>query len=170
MVYYYTSSTVSPAAYIYAGKDKFESKNSISVDSKSYTKIPHRWRSHQVWFRRRCMVSRRQVVERAYLSSHEWGRIMGDYSRRIVDGLCATYESQFYWRWELISEKSVSHVMICEIGNKKDNITIIYTPWSNLKKDGSMAVGQVSFKNQKTVGSWFCQYSNVWYDTEILWY
>ncbi|CAG8978192.1 hypothetical protein HYALB_00011427 [Hymenoscyphus albidus] len=28
-------------------------------------------------------------------------------------------------------------------GNKKDNITIIYTPWSNLKKDGSMAVGQV---------------------------
>lgn len=40
-----------------------------------------------------------------------------------------------------------------EIGNKKDNITIIYTPWSNLKKDGSMAVGQVSFKNQKTVSS-----------------
>ncbi|RDW62750.1 DUF814-containing protein-like protein [Coleophoma crateriformis] len=36
-------------------------------------------------------------------------------------------------------------------GNKKDNVTIIYTPWSNLKKDGSMATGQVSFKNQKMV-------------------
>ncbi|KAK3179884.1 Coiled-coil domain-containing protein 25 [Lecanicillium sp. MT-2017a] len=36
-------------------------------------------------------------------------------------------------------------------GNKKDNITVIYTPWSNLKKDGSMDVGQVSFKNQKKV-------------------
>ncbi|KAK4228472.1 hypothetical protein QBC38DRAFT_474932 [Podospora fimiseda] len=36
-------------------------------------------------------------------------------------------------------------------GNKKDNITIIYTPWSNLKKDGSMAVGQVSFKDQRKV-------------------
>jgi len=36
-------------------------------------------------------------------------------------------------------------------GNKKDNVTIIYTPWSNLKKDGSMAVGQVSFKNNKLV-------------------
>lgn len=36
-------------------------------------------------------------------------------------------------------------------GNKKDNVTIIYTPWSNLKKDGSMAVGQVGFKNQKMV-------------------
>ncbi|KAH6850959.1 coiled-coil domain-containing protein 25 [Chaetomium sp. MPI-CAGE-AT-0009] len=36
-------------------------------------------------------------------------------------------------------------------GNKKDSITIIYTPWSNLKKDGSMAVGQVSFKDNKKV-------------------
>lgn len=36
-------------------------------------------------------------------------------------------------------------------GNKKDNITIVYTPWSNLKKDGSMAVGQVGFKDQKKV-------------------
>ncbi|KAK0723152.1 hypothetical protein B0T26DRAFT_705588 [Lasiosphaeria miniovina] len=36
-------------------------------------------------------------------------------------------------------------------GNKKDNITVIYTPWSNLRKDGSMAVGQVSFKDQKKV-------------------
>ncbi|KAE8321032.1 hypothetical protein BDV39DRAFT_186659 [Aspergillus sergii] len=36
-------------------------------------------------------------------------------------------------------------------GNKKDNITVIYTPWSNLMKDGSMATGQVSFHNPKLV-------------------
>ncbi|KAF3308043.1 hypothetical protein TWF173_001977 [Orbilia oligospora] len=36
-------------------------------------------------------------------------------------------------------------------GNKKDNVAIIYTPWSNLRKDGSMAVGQVSFKDPKKV-------------------
>ncbi|KAM3450503.1 hypothetical protein MY3296_006066 [Beauveria thailandica] len=36
-------------------------------------------------------------------------------------------------------------------GNKKDNITVIYTPWSNLKKDGSMDIGQVSFKNSRLV-------------------
>ncbi|KAH9907969.1 coiled-coil domain-containing protein 25 [Xylariomycetidae sp. FL2044] len=36
-------------------------------------------------------------------------------------------------------------------GNKKDNVTVIYTPWSNLKKDGSMAVGQVSFKDPRRV-------------------
>ncbi|KAF5860836.1 Coiled-coil domain-containing protein 25 [Aspergillus alliaceus] len=36
-------------------------------------------------------------------------------------------------------------------GNKRDNITVIYTPWSNLMKDGSMAAGQVSFHNSKLV-------------------
>ncbi|KAF9402939.1 Coiled-coil domain-containing protein 25 [Podila epigama] len=36
-------------------------------------------------------------------------------------------------------------------GNKKNNLTIIYTPWSNLNKNGSMDVGQVSFKNNKLV-------------------
>jgi hypothetical protein len=35
------------------------------------------------------------------------------------------------------------------VGNKKDNIAIIYTPWRNLHKDGSMATGQVSFKDPK---------------------
>ncbi|MCJ1440058.1 MAG: hypothetical protein MMC23_000540 [Stictis urceolatum] len=34
-------------------------------------------------------------------------------------------------------------------GNKRDNVIIIYTPWSNLKKDGSMAVGQVGFHDPK---------------------
>ncbi|EER28190.1 hypothetical protein CPC735_035260 [Coccidioides posadasii C735 delta SOWgp] len=34
-------------------------------------------------------------------------------------------------------------------GNKKDNVTIIYTPWSNLLKTASMATGQVSFHNPK---------------------
>ncbi|THV03665.1 cytoplasmic protein [Dendrothele bispora CBS 962.96] len=36
-------------------------------------------------------------------------------------------------------------------GNKKDNLTIIYTPAANLKKTGDMAVGQVSFHSDKKV-------------------
>jgi len=36
-------------------------------------------------------------------------------------------------------------------GNKKDNVTVIYTPWSNLRKDASMATGQVSFHDSKMV-------------------
>lgn len=35
------------------------------------------------------------------------------------------------------------------IGNKKDNLTVIYTPAENLKKTGDMEVGQVSFHNEK---------------------
>ncbi|KAL9021114.1 MAG: hypothetical protein Q9185_001653 [Variospora sp. 1 TL-2023] len=34
-------------------------------------------------------------------------------------------------------------------GNKKDNVTVIYTPWSNLLKNASMATGQVSFRDPK---------------------
>ncbi|KAF8529316.1 cytoplasmic protein [Hysterangium stoloniferum] len=36
-------------------------------------------------------------------------------------------------------------------GNKKDNITIIYTPADNLKKTGDMATGQVSFHKDNRV-------------------
>ncbi|RSH80343.1 uncharacterized protein EHS24_008919 [Apiotrichum porosum] len=36
-------------------------------------------------------------------------------------------------------------------GNKKDNITVIWTPFTNLKKTGDMAVGQVSFHADKKV-------------------
>lgn len=38
-------------------------------------------------------------------------------------------------------------------GNKKDNLTVIWTPADNLKKTGDMAVGQVSFHNDKKVST-----------------
>ncbi|CEG80737.1 Putative Coiled-coil domain-containing protein 25 [Rhizopus microsporus] len=36
-------------------------------------------------------------------------------------------------------------------GNKKNNITVIYTPWDNLKKTPGMETGQVTFHNHKKV-------------------
>ena len=36
-------------------------------------------------------------------------------------------------------------------GNKKDNVTIIYTPWSNLHKTAAMATGQVGFHDPRIV-------------------
>ncbi|KAE9587038.1 hypothetical protein Lal_00004864 [Lupinus albus] len=36
-------------------------------------------------------------------------------------------------------------------GNKVNNIDVVYTPWSNLKKTPSMDVGQVGFHNSKMV-------------------
>eukprot|EP00227_Mantoniella_beaufortii_P013263 CAMPEP_0197592354 /NCGR_PEP_ID=MMETSP1326-20131121/15049_1 /TAXON_ID=1155430 /ORGANISM="Genus nov. species nov., Strain RCC2288" /LENGTH=220 /DNA_ID=CAMNT_0043158045 /DNA_START=246 /DNA_END=908 /DNA_ORIENTATION=- len=37
------------------------------------------------------------------------------------------------------------------LGNKENNIYIVYTPWSNLKKTGRMEVGQVGFHDEKLV-------------------
>ncbi|XP_028781226.1 coiled-coil domain-containing protein 25 [Neltuma alba] len=36
-------------------------------------------------------------------------------------------------------------------GNKVNNVDVVYTPWSNLKKTASMDVGQVSFHDSKMV-------------------
>eukprot|EP00270_Netrium_digitus_P009818 TRINITY_DN3008_c0_g1_i1.p1 TRINITY_DN3008_c0_g1~~TRINITY_DN3008_c0_g1_i1.p1 ORF type:complete len:245 (-),score=55.82 TRINITY_DN3008_c0_g1_i1:248-895(-) len=36
-------------------------------------------------------------------------------------------------------------------GNKMDNLDVVYTPWSNLKKTSSMDVGQVGFHSPKLV-------------------
>ena len=38
----------------------------------------------------------------------------------------------------------ISDDLTAASGNKKDNITVIYTPWSNLKKDGSIIYVQVT--------------------------
>lgn len=32
-----------------------------------------------------------------------------------------------------------------------NNIDIVYTPWDNLKKTGSMAIGQIGFKDDAKV-------------------
>lgn len=37
------------------------------------------------------------------------------------------------------------------LGNKKNNVTVIYTPWDNLKKTPGMETGQVTFHNHKKV-------------------
>uniref|UniRef100_A0A4W3IZ15 Coiled-coil domain-containing protein 25 n=1 Tax=Callorhinchus milii TaxID=7868 RepID=A0A4W3IZ15_CALMI len=36
-------------------------------------------------------------------------------------------------------------------GSKMNNINIVYTPWSNLKKTGDMDIGQIGFHRQKDV-------------------
>jgi hypothetical protein len=36
-------------------------------------------------------------------------------------------------------------------GSKEPRVAVLYTPWENLKKDGSMDVGQVGFHSEKNV-------------------
>ncbi|CAI6332568.1 unnamed protein product [Periconia digitata] len=116
MVYYFSSNTVSPSAFIYVGKDKVENEELIK----------HGWQE-DVWFH----------VDNLS-SAHIYVRLPEDQDWEHMDQALLTDCAQ------LTKANSIE-------GNKKDNITIVYTPWSNLKKDGSMAVGQVGFKDQKKV-------------------
>ncbi|KAJ5772670.1 coiled-coil domain-containing protein 25 [Penicillium odoratum] len=134
MVYYFTSNVVSPPAFIYVGKDKFENEDLIEFGLES-----------DVWYvfaidlpslQRLTTLNRFHVDNLS--SAHVYVRLRdGETWDQIPEKLledCA----------QLTKANSIE-------GNKKDNITIIYTPWSNLQKDGSMATGQVSFHNPKLV-------------------
>jgi hypothetical protein len=48
-------------------------------------------------------------------------------------------------------------------GSKKKTVTVVYTPASNLRKDGSMDVGQVSFHRDS-----LCKFRRVTKDKELL--
>lgn len=45
-----------------------------------------------------------------------------------------------------------THTLAPCTGCKLASVAVVYTPWANLKKTGDMAVGQISFHNQKQVG------------------
>lgn len=116
MVFYFTSTVVSPSAYVYVGKDKFENEELIKFG----------W-EEDVWFHADKLSS-----AHIYLRLRE-GETWDNIPEALVTDLA-----------QLTKANSIE-------GNKKDNVTIIYTPWSNLKKDGSMAVGQVSFHDPRKV-------------------
>ncbi|TPX07847.1 uncharacterized protein E0L32_010422 [Thyridium curvatum] len=121
MVYYFTSNVVDPPAYVYVGKDKFENEELIA----------HGW-EEDVWVRYLTFHVDKLSSAHIYLRLRE-GETWDNIPQELLTDL-----------GQLTKANSIE-------GNKKDNITIIYTPWSNLKKDGSMAVGQVSFKDQRKV-------------------
>ncbi|KAH0559052.1 Coiled-coil domain-containing protein 25 [Trichoglossum hirsutum] len=114
MVYYFKSSTVTPPAFIYVGKDKVENEELIKYGLEEDFHVDKLSSAH------------------IYLRMNEgetWDAIPKDL---LID--CA----------QLTKANSIE-------GSKKDNVNVVYTPWSNLKKDGSMAVGQVGFKDPQKV-------------------
>ncbi|KAI9655349.1 MAG: hypothetical protein M1821_005496 [Bathelium mastoideum] len=106
MVYYFTSNVVTPAAFLYVGKDKVENEELIKYGLEEDFHVDNLSSAH-VYVRLR--------------EGESWDAI----PKELIQD-CA----------QLTKANSIE-------GNKKDNVTIIYTPWSNLRKDGSMAVGQV---------------------------
>jgi len=135
MVYYHTSNIVEPPAFIYVGKDKVESrptrqKNPAHKPNADRCRdedlIAHGW-TQDVWFHVDNLSS-----AHIYLRMRDNETWDGIPQELLTD--CA----------QLTKANSIE-------GNKKDNVTVIYTPWSNLKKTGGMAMGQVGFKDNKLV-------------------
>ncbi|OAA53221.1 hypothetical protein ISF_08953 [Cordyceps fumosorosea ARSEF 2679] len=127
MVYYYTSNVVDPPGFIYVGKDKFESMpTTFHVDKLSSAHVYLRMQPDQAWD----SLPEDLVADLAQLTK-----------ANSIEGSLPPPPP---------SPKQLPLTQPPQ-GNKKDNITVIYTPWSNLKKDGSMDVGQVSFHNPRLV-------------------
>ncbi|KFY94810.1 hypothetical protein V498_03707 [Pseudogymnoascus sp. VKM F-4517 (FW-2822)] len=114
MVYYFTSNTVTPSAFVYVGKDKVENEDLIAYGVEEDFHVDNLSSAH-IYLR--------------LSETQSWDSIPEDLLTDLA---------------QLTKANSIE-------GNKKDNVTIIYTPWSNLKKDGSMATGQVSFHDNKKV-------------------
>ncbi|KAI4721353.1 DUF814-domain-containing protein [Aureobasidium sp. EXF-10727] len=135
MVYYFTSNVTSPAAYIYMGKDKVENEDLIAYGFEE-----------DVWFHVDNLSSAHVYVRLP--DGESWEDIpkpLLEDCAQLTKANSIEGEDRMRKRYKRNGTETAS------AGNKKDNITIIYTPWSNLKKDGSMATGQVGFKDQKKV-------------------
>lgn len=60
------------------------------------------------------------------------------------------------WQWDTLPESLLEDcaqlVKYNSIeGNKRNNLQVVYTPWSNLKKTGDMVTGQVGFHKDHLV-------------------
>ncbi|KAI1961002.1 hypothetical protein LOZ58_003488 [Ophidiomyces ophidiicola] len=134
MVFYFTSDVVEPPAFIYVGKDKEENEDLIKYGLENdvwYVFLGHLslpnpvWTDHPGFFHVDNLSS-----AHVYLRLNE-GQTWEDIPPKLLED-CA----------QLTKANSIE-------GNKKDNVSIIYTPWSNLLKSASMATGQVSFHSTK---------------------
>ena len=131
MVFYFTSKMIDPPAMIYMGKDKFENEDLIK----------HGW-DEDVWFHIDKLSSAHVYLRLP--SGMTWDAIPEEL---LVDLAQLTKANSIEGN---LLDKRISALIltcpsICIPGNKKDNVVVIYTPWSNLKKSPGMETGQVSF-------------------------
>ncbi|KAK4866266.1 hypothetical protein LT330_008607 [Penicillium expansum] len=142
MVFYFTSTVVEPSAFIYVGKDKFENEDLIKYGL-----------DNDVWYGQfsplRLATTPLALIPLYNLQFHV-DNLSSAHVYRIAPSLQKRTPLKVSPRQSIQPFGTGLEADFWK-GNKKDNITIIYTPWSNLKKDGSMAAGQVTFHNHKLV-------------------
>ncbi|CAG8440834.1 7101_t:CDS:10 [Funneliformis mosseae] len=121
MVYYFTCKVVDPPALIYMGKNMEENEDLIK----------HGW-EEDVWYDYHLFHVHPHSSAHVYLrlqSGQSWENI----PQKLLEDL-----------GQLTKDNSIK-------GCKENNVTILYTPWSNLLKTNDMATGEVSFRDQNKV-------------------
>lgn len=116
MVFYFTSSVVSPPVTLFMGADKHENEDLIKWG----------W-PEDVWFHVDKVSSAHVYLRLAP------GQTIDDIPNSVLDDAC-----------QLVKANSI-------LGNKMNDIDIVYTMWANLKKTAGMEVGQVAFHKDKDV-------------------
>jgi len=115
MVFFFTSTSVDPPAFLYMGKDKFENEDLIAYGY-----------PEDIWFHVDKLSS-----AHVYIRLPE-GQTIEDIAEALLED-CA----------QLVKQNSIEGC--------KHAVSVVYTPWSNLKKTSDMAPGQVSFHDRKKV-------------------
>ncbi|XP_029054173.1 coiled-coil domain-containing protein 25 isoform X2 [Osmia bicornis bicornis] len=121
MVYYFTSEVIQPPVTLFMGVDKYEICDFIDEDL-----IKWGW-PEDIWFH----------VDK-YSSAHVYLRL--NFGQTIDDIPSAVLEDAA----QLVKANSIE-------GNKMNDVDVVYTMWSNLKKTQGMEVGQVGFHKDKDV-------------------
>ncbi|RZC75554.1 hypothetical protein C5167_051033 [Papaver somniferum] len=148
VLYFSTRSESGGELTIFMGLDKHENEDLIKYG------LPE-----DIWFHVDKMSS-----AHVYLRLRK-GQTMDDISEDVLQDCVQLVKSQFHPRQEYFILFDHLHRVYCGrnilalylmlfcylAGNKVNNIDVVYTPWSNLKKTASMDVGQVGFHNTKMV-------------------
>ncbi|CAL5431567.1 unnamed protein product [Camellia sinensis] len=127
MVFYFKARAEAGDYTIFMGLDKFENEELIKYG------FPE-----DIWFHVDKMSS-----AHVYVRLHK-GQTIDDISEGLLED-CA----------QLVKANSIQvfreDSFVTSLGNKVNNVDVVYTPWQNLKKTASMDVGQVGFHNPKMV-------------------
>ncbi|KAK7825167.1 coiled-coil domain-containing protein 25 [Quercus suber] len=129
MVFYFKARPEAGDFSIFMGLDKFENEELIKYG------FPE-----DIWFHVDKMSS-----AHVYIRLHK-GQTIDDISEGVLEDCVQLVKANS------IQGKLSDHYHFDYMaGNKVNNIDVVYTPWSNLKKTASMDVGQVGFHNPKMV-------------------
>jgi len=131
---FFFKSTACPEVLLYMGKDKHENEDLIK----------HGW-PEDVWLH----------VDNLS-SAHVYIRLPARADLPASSSSASSSPSSDALRWDALPEALLAEcgqlVKANSIeGTKRPSVTVIYTPWANLRKDGSMDVGQVSFHDPQLV-------------------